>query len=713
MNLQVKMCNRVMRRLYVCFLVLVISFSSLWGVNVYGQKFLTRAQRNFTRDSLIKVYKSSGKMSYNQEVKILNDIYDLSDIDSMRFFCAQNVLKLSSAKKDYDVMIDAIKNMLNAEPVAKHDYIALINSVPVSNKQKDVLQYIRYMLNTKIHDQASDKEKSRHLSNEIKAFESARSSDIYQRCGDLLVLCYNLSYYSSGDMYAGYLNKLGELVKSLPNENGVHYISNCYYNVAANYYFNKKDSEAALEADKQLLKIEDELDEYYKSVGRVYRNMDLYRYVSYRRMIVFSDILSRKEIDSLFDKMKVLASRNEEIYDDLYKLPTSRARYYFATGQYDILIPILDSTLKRGLTEKMREEELLTYRILAGEAVGDKNMQDYTLRYIRILHQKQNESLDEKSKELQVVYDFNTVKQQATRRILYISLFAVLALLIAVIIILYYLRKSRRLSSNLKSAMVNLDQARHRAEYTSRMKTLFLQNMNHEIRTPLNSVVGFAEIITDEKYNLSAAERKKYASLITNNSKTLIDMVDDVIDIMDLQAGTAAFDILPVSVNQVCQMAVDNAKSLVNQGVEMRFKDHDTDLIVKTDGKRVSQVLYNFLTNACKFTSQGSIVLDYSVEPNMSVSDYYPLGKEKLTKRDPSTAIQGVIVFSVTDTGRDIPADKSRIIFRRFTKLDKFVSGSGLGLHVCALISDKLHGVVKLDTTYHGGARFLFVHPIK
>lgn len=245
------------------------------------------------------------------------------------------------------------------------------------------------------------------------------------------------------------------------------------------------------------------------------------------------------------------------------------------------------------------------------------------------------------------------------------------------------------------------------------MKTLFLQNMNHEIRTPLNSVVGFAEIITDEKYNLSAAERKKYASLITNNSKTLIDMVDDVIDIMDLQAGTAAFDILPVSVNQVCQMAVDNAKSLVNQGVEMRFKDHDTDLIVKTDGKRVSQVLYNFLTNACKFTSQGSIVLDYSVEPNMSVSDYYPLGKEKLTKRDPSTAIQGVIVFSVTDTGRDIPADKSRIIFRRFTKLDKFVSGSGLGLHVCALISDKLHGVVKLDTTYHGGARFLFVHPIK
>lgn len=114
----------------------------------------------------------------------------------------------------------------------------------------------------------------------------------------------------------------------------------------------------------------------------------------------------------------------------------------------------------------------------------------------------------------------------------------------------------------------------------------------------------------------------------------------------------------------------------------------DAQKVVPLQSDRQAQVLINFLTNACKFTSKGSITLDYGFEK------------------------PGTVTFSVTDTGSDIPDDKADVIFRRFAKLDKFKQGSGLGLHICALIAKGLHAEVKLDTSYRGGARFLFIHPI-
>jgi len=140
--------------------------------------------------------------------------------------------------------------------------------------------------------------------------------------------------------------------------------------------------------------------------------------------------------------------------------------------------------------------------------------------------------------------------------------------------------------------------------------------------------------------------------------------------------------------NEICTSAVNSCKARANDGVAMIFEPHENDLEMNTDKRRVTQVLINFLTNACKNTEEGSITVDYAVN--------------RAAKK---------VTLSVTDTGAGIPPEKAESIFGRFEKLDNFKEGAGIGLNICELIANGLNGEAKLDTAYTGGARFLFTFP--
>ena len=126
------------------------------------------------------------------------------------------------------------------------------------------------------------------------------------------------------------------------------------------------------------------------------------------------------------------------------------------------------------------------------------------------------------------------------------------------------------------------------------------------------------------------------------------------------------------------------------EGVELTYTSEvDDSFIIHTDQNRVEQVLINLLTNAEKYTSQGKIWLHCSLSEN-----------------------PGMITFSVTDTGTGVPAEEAEAIFERFRKLDTFKQGCGLGLNICRIIATNMGGNVALDTSYTGGARFVFTLPI-
>ena len=222
------------------------------------------------------------------------------------------------------------------------------------------------------------------------------------------------------------------------------------------------------------------------------------------------------------------------------------------------------------------------------------------------------------------------------------------------------------------------------------IKTSFVQNMSHEIRTPLNAVVGFAQILSLPDGFNTPEEKEQYAGYVNSSSAMLTMLIDDILDIADAENGNYRIELSDAPCNMMCNVAIKNVEYRTPPDVRMYFTTEvDDSFEIHTDPRRVQQVLINYLTNACKHTEKGEIHVHVSLSEN-----------------------PGSVTFSVTDTGTGVPPEKAEAIFERFTKLDAFVQGTGLGLNICRTVADKLGGQVSLDTSYTGGARFLFILPL-
>lgn len=242
--------------------------------------------------------------------------------------------------------------------------------------------------------------------------------------------------------------------------------------------------------------------------------------------------------------------------------------------------------------------------------------------------------------------------------------------------------------SQLKQIERELTLAKEKAENADLSKSAFLANMSHEIRTPLNAITGFAEVLasanTDE-------EKEQYQEIIKMNADLLMQLVNDILDMSKIEAGTLEFIYAKVDINllisdlqQLFQMKVNDAGGNINIIAETALPS----CIIETDRNRVAQVLSNFINNAIKFTHQGSIRVGYE-------------------------ARETELYFYVIDTGAGIPADKVKDVFGRFVKLNKDKKGTGLGLSIAQTIVHKLDGQIGADSVEGEGSTFWFTIPYR
>lgn len=243
-------------------------------------------------------------------------------------------------------------------------------------------------------------------------------------------------------------------------------------------------------------------------------------------------------------------------------------------------------------------------------------------------------------------------------------------------------------NNELLCSQEELKYAKEQAEDGSRMKSEFIQNMSHEIRTPLNSIVGFSQILSS--YFSDNDDTKEYAHIIEQNSTSLLQLVNDVLDLSYLDGEREIPAQSIAEITGVCQTCIDQVRSKLKPDVQLIFTPERENFTMQTNPDRISQILMNLLQNAAKFTQEGSVTLTYHIRE-----------EEK------------VILFSVTDTGIGIPADKQEAVFERFTKLDSFVPGTGLGLSISRLIAEKMGGSLLIDSTYTTGCRFILTLPLK
>lgn len=224
---------------------------------------------------------------------------------------------------------------------------------------------------------------------------------------------------------------------------------------------------------------------------------------------------------------------------------------------------------------------------------------------------------------------------------------------------------------------------KEKIEESNRLKSAFLANMSHEIRTPLNAIVGFSNLLAETCHS---EETREFCEIIETNNELLLQLVNDILDLSKIEAGQMDFIYSEFNVSTLFRSLYQTFQSRVKDGVTLYCEIPEQDCVIYSEKNRLTQVITNFLTNACKFTFQGSIRMGY---------------KER----------EDGLYFYVKDTGKGIERKNLPHVFERFAKFDSFIQGTGLGLSICQTILENLHGKIGVESEEGKGSTFWFTIP--
>ncbi len=246
-----------------------------------------------------------------------------------------------------------------------------------------------------------------------------------------------------------------------------------------------------------------------------------------------------------------------------------------------------------------------------------------------------------------------------------------------------------------KNWEIELKKAKEKAEESDRLKTAFLANMSHEIRTPMNAIVGFAELLNDP--DLSKQKRSEFISLIGQNSKLLLNLLQDIIDVAKIEAELLKVNKSACHINRILdELGRNYTQQLQYQSKSIEIsivKDTvEDDFAILTDPLRFKQIMNNLIANAIKFTEKGRVEFGYKLKSD-------------------------IVEFYISDTGIGLKPDRLNFIFERFRQGEESSTreygGTGLGLTISRRLVELLGGKIWVDSVQNEGSTFYFTLPLK
>jgi signal transduction histidine kinase len=492
-----------------------------------------------------------------------------------------------------------------------------------------------------------------------------------------------------------YFDRLFELIQKLPIAYGTELLFWVNDNIYI-CYLNAEEGDrtvAFLEKMMDILKRYRETPDVKKDV---YQNFEYVYSLYYQGIAHFPALVGYEKAYECLKKADGMLRKR----GDLLSVYFAYEGFYENVNDHRMAILYQDSILHSIESERSTVAMAVmssTYKLQAGHyaSLHDyKSAYELMKKYDVIREKMTDGEANELRAEMDTRYDLNHLeleKERLTsrnRQIAFLSIsFVLLLSIVWGIGQRIHLNKLKRMQKELLESNKEVLRQSEKAQESEKMKTAFINSMCHEIRTPLNAINGFSNLLLDKTIDDECKE--EFPELIQQNTDLLTRLLNDMLEVSNLSSSVEELPMEKADIGAICVQEMDKlqageGKANIRYSVDVE----NGDFSIRTNVPYLSQTLAHLLNNANKFTESGEIKLSCHREGER-------------------------LVIKVADTGIGIPEEKQEWVFDRFTKLDDFKPGAGLGLYICRLIVKRLGGTINIDREYTGGTCFVLVFSVK
>ena len=481
-----------------------------------------------------------------------------------------------------------------------------------------------------------------------------------------------------------YVERALENLRKYPLEERLHLEKICHDELS-DLYMLCKDKRAeeqigqCIDLHRKWLAMDDRFE-------RPHRDTTGYMMRAYAKMVYLRDLISRDKLNEYYQKCIGLARAR----GDMAEIYSTSARYYQCTGDYERAVAYIDSTITAYKSKGIKADLAPIY---ATQSYLYEKMGDYknALKAVRTTNNiRFNERVEEAQSslaEMQTLFEVGRLefeKSRLTGRIRFIALLAggILVLLLIGWSVYQYVmvRQLKQIRRQLTDANEEITRQSRRAMESEKMKTAFINSMCHEIRTPLNAINGFSDLLLEGDHDHNT--RREFREQIWASTTALTTLLENMLELSSLVSSEEPLPLAETDLGLLCAERLQIQRELSqNPSVEYILKGGGRGAcVIPTNETYMTRVIDNLLQNAAKFTAAGSVTVCCD--------------KDDRTRK---------LRIRVTDTGIGIAPDKQEWVFDRFTKVDSFKPGSGIGLYLCRLIVTRLGGAIRVCPDYRAG----------
>ena len=481
-----------------------------------------------------------------------------------------------------------------------------------------------------------------------------------------------------------YVERALENLRKYPLEERLHLEKICHDELS-DLYMLCKDKRAeeqigqCIDLHRKWLAMDDRFE-------RPHRDTTGYMMRAYAKMVYLRDLISRDKLNEYYQKCIGLARAR----GDMAEIYSTSARYYQCTGDYERAVAYIDSTITAYKSKGIKADLAPIY---ATQSYLYEKMGDYknALKAVRTTNNiRFNERVEEAQSslaEMQTLFEVGRLefeKSRLTGRIRFIALLAggILVLLLIGWSVYQYVmvRQLKQIRRQLTDANEEITRQSRRAMESEKMKTAFINSMCHEIRTPLNAINGFSDLLLEGDHDHDT--RREFREQIWASTTALTTLLENMLELSRLVSSEEPLPLAETDLGLLCAERLQIQRELSqNPSVEYVLKGGGRGTcVIPTNETYMTRVIDNLLQNAAKVTAAGSVTVCCD--------------KDDRTRK---------LRIRVTDTGIGIAPDKQEWVFDRFTKVDSFKPGSGIGLYLCRLIVTRLGGAIRVCPDYRAG----------